>query len=356
MPNAEAPTRALGQPSRIRRGRWTLAFAAAVVSAAPALAVEPDPLEAARALLATLNSSQREILQAPFGSPAREDWNFVPLQERRGLRIGELSSSQRYLAHALLASSLSRSGYVKTATIMSLESLLRERDFAAGREGTEWRRDPDAYTLSFFGEPHEQEPWSWSFEGHHVSWNFTMVDGEVVAASPAFLGSNPHEVERGPRSGLRVLAAEEDRALELLRSLDTEQRKKAIVAPKAGMVVADVEALPRDTRMGLSRGSMRKAQKALLDRLIAVYVDNVAAEAAAERRKQVREAGDDVHFAWVGSADGSGRQYYRIQAATFLIEYLNVQNDANHVHSVWRDFDGDFGRDVLKEHLRKHPH
>ncbi|MEX2467161.1 MAG: DUF3500 domain-containing protein, partial [Gemmatimonadota bacterium] len=45
--------------------------------------------------------------------------------------------------------------------------------------------------------------------------------------------------------------------------------------------------------------------------------------------------------------------YYRVQGPTFLIEYDNTQNGANHIHSVWREFEGDFGRDLLRDHIRE---
>jgi len=43
--------------------------------------------------------------------------------------------------------------------------------------------------------------------------------------------------------------------------------------------------------------------------------------------------------------------YYRVQGPTFLVEWANTQNGANHPHAVWRDFNGDFGADILAKHL-----
>jgi hypothetical protein len=88
-----------------------------------------------------------------------------------------------------------------------------------------------------------------------------------------------------------------------------------------------------------------------------VYASLMAEDLAAARLASIREAGlDEITFAWAGGPDRSARHYYRIQGPTFLIEYDNAQNDGNHIHSVWRDFDGDFGRDILREHLAAIPH
>ena len=64
----------------------------------------------------------------------------------------------------------------------------------------------------------------------------------------------------------------------------------------------------------------------------------------------------DLNFTWAGSSEPGQRHYYRLAGPRFLVEYDNTQNDGNHVHSVWRDFNGDFGRDVLAEHVKGVPH
>jgi hypothetical protein len=185
-----------------------------------------------------------------------------------------------------------------------------------------------------------------------------MVDGEVVASSPAFLGANPHQLTEGPRRGLRVLGDEVDRGVALLRALEPAQLEKAIIADELTreMVTGNVSRLEPGPAEGLSAAEMTVSQRDLLDALLQVYVDNLSGDAARERRDQIAAAGRDLHFAWIGAPTGEGPQYYRVQASAFLVEFINVQEDGNHVHSVWRDYQGDFGRDVLGEHLSKHPH
>jgi len=46
--------------------------------------------------------------------------------------------------------------------------------------------------------------------------------------------------------------------------------------------------------------------------------------------------------------------YYRVHGPTFILEYANTQDGGNHSHTVWRDFENDFGYDALGEHLKKH--
>jgi hypothetical protein len=215
--------------------------------------------------------------------------------------------------------------------------------------------------VTFFGEPAPGANWGWSIEGHHVSLNFTLV-GERVASSPTFLGANPHLAPKGPRAGLRPLGREEDLGRALVRSLDAGQRAQAIlaeVAPNDIETAAARAVRPDEPPKGLAAAAMTPAQQAALRALIEVYVENVPADLQARRRAQFEGADfSKIHFAWMGSLEpGIGHgHYYRVQAPTFLIEYDNVQNDANHSHTVWRDYDGDFGRDLLAEHRAAVPH
>jgi hypothetical protein len=79
----------------------------------------------------------------------------------------------------------------------------------------------------------------------------------------------------------------------------------------------------------------------------------MAPDIAAARMGKLRSAGfNNIYFAWAGGFEHGLPHYYRIQGPTFLIEYDNIQNNANHIHSVWRDFSGDFGADLLAEHYQ----
>jgi len=287
-----------------------------------------------------------------FDDTRRFDWHYVPMQDRKGLPLKRMTAAQVVLANRLLQTALSASGYEKSREIMQLENVLAELENARGY------RDPEKYYLSVFGTPEPGGDWAMSFEGHHVSLNFTVLDGMVAASSPTFLGANPHRVPVGARAGSRVLCAEEDRGRRLLESLDTRQRAIAVIAIEAPPDIFS-GAKPRirsGEPEGLPATQMNSDQLALLRALIDEYAGNVAGAAAGKRQAQIEAAGDDMHFAWMGSATPGEPHYYRVQTPTFLIEYDNVQNGANHSHTVWRDFDGDFGRDLIAEHRAAHVH
>lgn len=330
-------------------------------STSPVAATEAtlEPMvEAARNLIATFTEEQRQQAVFPFTADERDDWHYIPKLQRKGLSFKDMLPEQVHLAHVLLDVSLSRPGYVKASTVMSLESLVRLIDMEAGRGEAILRlRHPFLYYVTFFGEPASGARWGWSLEGHHVSLNFTAAGGRI-ASSPMFLGAEPHEVLDGARLGLRVLGREEDLARRLLSLLTAEQRRRAILAAEAPADIASAaepRVDPEEPPRGLAAADMTGEQKQALRDLIEVYVENVPPDLAAERRRQYEAAAfERIHFAWMGSTEkGPGQgHYYRVQAPAFLIEYDNVQNQANHSHSVWRDYDGDFGRDLLGEHHR----
>jgi hypothetical protein len=213
--------------------------------------------------------------------------------------------------------------------------------------------------FSVFGTPSPKQPWGWRVEGHHISLHFTVVNGTLVASSPTFFGSNPAEVREGPKKGLRILGAEEDAARALLESLDDGQRQQAIVnatAPNDMLTMANVDIKPLEP-IGISAGALKPNQRDLLLKLVDVYTGYMAADLAAERNARLKKAGiEKIGFAWAGGVEKGRKHYYRVQGPTFLIEYDNTQNDGNHIHSVWRDFNGDFGRDLLREHLKASQH
>jgi hypothetical protein len=191
-------------------------------------------------------------------------------------------------------------------------------------------------------------------EGHHLALNFSIVRGRVVD-TPMFFGANPAEVRQGPRKGLRVLAAEEDLGRDLLMSLDDAQRKVAVVdkvAYKDILTAASRKASIEGQPSGLPAAKMNAKQFEKLQALLAEYGNNVPEQMAQARQEQIKKAGKNLHFAWAGAGERGAPHYYRIQAPAFLIEYDNTQNDANHIHSVWRDYNGDFGLDLLQEHYK----
>lgn len=303
-------------------------------------------------LLASMKPEQRAKAVFRFEDEERFNWHFIP-RPRKGVPLREMSPEQKQLAHALLSAGLSREGYIKATTVMSLDDVLRILE--ADNTG---RRDAEGYYFSVFGTPAAGGKWGYRVEGHHLSLNFSLVNGRL-AGGPTFYGANPAEVRSGPRQGLRTLAREEDLARDLLGSLRPDQRTAAIVSATAYkdiLTEASRKAALQGQPSGLSASRMNDGQREKLRTLVLEYAENLAPELAAARAERMRKAGANLFFAWGGPTGRGQPHYYRVQAPDFLIEYDNTQNDANHIHSVWRDLDGDFGLDLLQAHYRAFPH
>jgi len=315
--------------------------------------------KAATQFLDSLSPDQKVKASFAFESEERLRWHFIPNETfpRKGLMIKDMNEAQRRLAHDLLRSGLSARGYLKVTSIIELEDILK-----AIETGGKMARNKEEYWFSVFGTPTAKGRWGWRVEGHHVSLRFAVADGAVgnnISTSPMFLGSNPAEVRDGEKKGLRVLADEEDAARALLMALPANLQTQAIVnAVAPGDILTmnknDITPLPEQ---GVAYGAMGSQQQALLTKLIEAYTSNMEADLAAERIARIKGAGmDKVRFAWLGETEKGKKHYYSVQGPTFLIEYDNTQNNGNHIHSVWRDFNGDFGRDILREHLKEVVH
>jgi len=336
---------------------------AAAATAAHHATTAASMQQAAEGLLATLSAEQASGTRFEFDSELRTTWHFVPGDNfgagqgypRKGITYGQMSPEQDKLADALLSSGLSKKGFAKATTIMSLEEVLRKMENAPPG-----RRDVEMYHYSVFGDPSASGTWGWRAEGHHMSLNFTLRAGKVISASPTFFGANPHEVREGPRKGTRVLGAEGDVARALMVSLNAGQRKQALIADKAYkdiVTAADTRAKIDGEPQGLPASKLDAKQFEALMSLIAVYAGNVPAEVAADRMKKAKDTDKEkLFFAWAGSIEPGAGDYYRVQAPTFLIEYDNTQNDNNHSHTVWRDWEGDFGLDMLALHHQLYDH
>jgi len=309
----------------------------------------PAMSAAARTLLDALWPGQRERAVFKLEDDERLNWFYTPVP-RKGLPLREMTSGQRQLALALLSAGLSQAGFAKASTVMSLEEVLTIIDGINGQN----RRDPDGYFVSIFGEPSEKGAWSYRFEGHHISMHFTMMNGKI-SGTPSFLGANPAQVLDGRRKGLRTLPREEDLARDLVRALSQDQQQKAIVLAEApGDILTEhsrqaaIKGQPNGIRLNALNGAQGDKLKGLLDE----YCDNMTGEIAAFRKEQIRRVGNDLWFAWAGGLQPREKHYYRIQSPEFLVEYDNTQDGANHIHSVWRDLNGDFGRDLLRDHYQ----
>ena len=310
----------------------------------------PSMATAATSFLASLTPEQRQRATFAFESAERMKWHFVPQFERNGLQVREMTEPQRKLAHELLKSGLSARGYTTYTQIMQLENILKAQENGSGPT-----RDPEGYRFSVFGTPSAKGTWGWRVEFHHVSLHFDVVNGTAISSTPSFAGANPAEVKDGPQKGQRTLGTLEDTARALVTALDEPQRKVAIFTNVALNDIVtgnalDIKPLSPD---GVKASAMTGAQRDLLMKILDAYAGLMTADIAADRMAKVKKAGiENIAFAWAGSTERGQKHYYRLQGPTFLIEFDNTQNDGNHVHSVWRDFQGDFGRDLLRDHLK----
>ena len=364
---------------------------------------------AAERLLASLSPEQKARLNQNFETLERFNWHYIP-RMRKGLSLRELPANQKKLALDLLKSGLSTYGYETTEKIRGLERILIEREKNGSMPMV---RDPENYFVVVFGTPSREQPWGWRFEGHHISVNFTIVGGDVrspgpapsgapepaarvIANTPLFFGAEPAEVQGGASKGLRVLGAVEDKARALIDALDAEQRAAAVVstllpsdifsgndrAPDLGSQLNPIGLDRQPERLGpdgLAAARMTARQKDLLRALVEEYVSRMPDEIAQQRTRTLAAELEKASFAWIGAtraadapkptasfgcAPGDPRweciplgfpYYYRVQAPSFLIEYMNT--NGNHSHSVWRDFqNGDFGEDLLADHYARFPH
>jgi hypothetical protein len=304
--------------------------------------------------LNSLNKEQLAKAQLAFDDPLRETWHFFPasMWQREGVSLKELNASQKTLLHTMLKKHLSESGYTKAMKIIALEDVLLEMD------SNSTMRDSEKYYVTIYGDPKKDSLWGWSFEGHHLSLNFAITE-DKVSFTPRFFGASPAIIKQGKRKGERTLEKEQDLALELINELSASQREIAIFNKTAfDEIVSFVETSvkPMDP-VGIALNDLEKNQKKLLLSLIYEYLSAMPEELAHKRMANLKkEQLNDIHFGWAGATTLGQPHYYRIQGKTFLIEFDNTQSNANHIHSVWRDFDGDFGRNLIKEHYENSNH
>ncbi|MFN8439742.1 MAG: DUF3500 domain-containing protein [Caldilineaceae bacterium] len=356
--------------------------------------------EAANNFLASLSTDQRAKAQLDFADEQeRTAWHYFPIL-RRGLPLGEMDRHQERLAQRLVASGLSQAGWVTTTTIMGLERTLD------GIEGwkamPDWWRDANFYFVTIFGQPDDKKPWGWRFEGHHVCLNYTIVDGQIVAPTPTFFGSNPGDSQLLGKYSIRPLAGIEDLARQLMHELSEAQQAKALLSSTApndivtlnrpyvldnsiptpmpgvtdhpsviaqypsierfvkerGLTTADFDAVSyTKTPKGIGASDLNSSQREILLALVGDYIHRMPDELAEIELKKLEAQGiDNLHFAWAGGLERRQPHYYRIQAPRFLVEYDNTQNGANHIHSVWRDPLDDFGANLIAQHYASSDH
>ncbi|MDB5308046.1 MAG: hypothetical protein JWO38_2248 [Gemmataceae bacterium] len=340
----------------------SLALAVVAVGfAAFALVGQPTPAtgvkmaDAAKTFLGTLNAEEKKKATYPFDDPHRVAWFFTPQQdkERRPTRVGarleDLTPGQKAAALGLLKTGLSAKGYEQATTIMSLEGLLADLE---GPKGA-MVRNPGWYFVTVFGDPSNTGNWGWRFEGHHLSVNYTLDKGEVVAASPILFGANPAEVKGGPKQGLRTLPGVEDHARALIKSLTPDQDKAAKQPTPPNYNVLEIkENNPRadvGPPVGVTADKLTDDQKKTLTNLLQAYAGRMPEDlAAAELKRAEATPAEKLYFAYTGSPEPGKPYTYRVYAPEFVVEFLNVQadgakNPANHIHSTWRRLPADFG-------------
>ena len=302
-------------------------------------------------LLDSLDALQRARATFPYLDGERLFWYYPPLN-RHGLPLLAMTDEQQGLARRVLEAALSEKGYEAACAIIDHELILGEQERADGQ--VSWARDPGRYYFTLFGDPHGTDPWGWRAEGHHLSLHFSIWGERVISTTPFFFGSNPAEVLHGPKRGLRILARREDLAFQLMDSLDQSQRSRAVIYDKAPWDILTYNStravLPREE--GLAGDRLDAAQQEMLTALVETYVNQVRSDVARHKLEHLRRDGlGHLRVAWAGPVARREGHYYRIHGGNFLVEFDNCQNDANHVHSVWRDVDNDFAQDVLRDHL-----
>lgn len=311
--------------------------------------------KSASILMSSLSQSQLTKATFDVNSKERHNWHYIP-KSRKGINRGELSRKQLPLANLLIASGLSNKGLEKANQIMNHEQILGQIENLQGVSIHD--RDSGLYYHSIFGNPVGKDPWGWRLEGHHLSLNYTILNSTGnISPTPSFFGANPAEVKNGPFKGLRILADEEDVARTLVSSLTTQQLEIATIYPVTpfDIITRSSSHVELKTQQGLQASKMTSAQKDILVRLIKLYIDRKPKDLANQALSTLKLDGiENIYFAWAGYPFHNQPHYYRIHTPSFLIEYDNIQDMANHVHSVWRDIGNDFGEDLLKQHYLTH--
>lgn len=306
----------------------------------------------ANKFLNSLDADQRKKALYDFNNSERYSWHFVPLSDRKGIMLGDLNEAQQKDAFTLLKMYLSDSAFAQTQEIIQLENVLKEIE---NRQADDHYRDPLKYAFIFFNLPADKAAWGWRFEGHHISFSFSTINNRMVSGTPGFLGSNPAVVLSGPQKGKEVLKNETQLGFDLIGSLSAEQQAQAIVSKD---VPADIftsnsrKALLQDER-GILYSGLNKKQQKIFIQLLSVYVNRYTKNFADDMMQEIEKADlNKLRFAWIGEPEHifGKPYYYRILGPTIIIEYDNTQNNANHIHTVVRDLNHDFGGDELLQH------
>lgn len=338
--------------------KWSLFFISVLILASCASHPKSQMTKAANAFLVTLSPAQKDKAYAKFSHKNRNDWDFFPdkfvkpEKKRFGLLLKDMDANQKNLAMNLLHTALSEKGMLTTQNVMMLEQVL----FDLTKDPI---RDTGLYYVSIFGEPSETDTWAWTFEGHHLSINVTLVNGHHLSITPAFYGTNPGVVKSGKHKGLQVLDKEENLGREIAKSLSPKQaeRAKAFDTPPAEIFSFNLSKVDKslfNPRKGLKYSEMTSTQRGQIKELIKVYIEKFRPELLENLDNSPLTELDSLVFVWVGSTNPAEPHYYRIVTTNHMIEYDNVRSGGTHPHTAWREFNGDFGEDLIRKHHKEH--
>lgn len=329
--------------------------------------VSTEPVrKAATSFLASLNETQREKTMFSVDDDEWRKWMNQHFYKRQGVGFDEMTPDQREAAFGLLRASLSAKGLKLTRDIMKLNHTLGELNNDNFTEYGEW-----LYWITMMGKPSATEPWGWQLDGHHCIINYFVI-GDQVVMSPLFVGSEPVIAKQGKFKGVSILQEEQNKGLEMLRSLSDEQQKTAIFQMKKDRGNNLTEAFKDNVVLdyaGIKASTFNDSQKKTLLDLIGLYVGNMNDDHAKVKMNEVENHLDDTYFAWIGEHEDDSVYYYRIHSPVILIEFdhqgpaglrhlypAGVPN-REHIHAVLRTPNGnDYGKDLLRQHYELHPH
>jgi hypothetical protein len=318
-------------------------------------------------ILDSMTDLQKKRVLFDMKDSARVQWNNLPigLRARVGVNIGSMTEGQRIQLHRLISVSLSSQGYLKSTAVFHMDNLLNlmydtlkargkvdERTYKFLMD-LKWTHKN--FYLAFFGDPRSGNNWGYKIEGHHLSLNFTVLNGKV-SVTPFFIGSDPAEYRILEYAGWRILGQEDDLGLKLVNSFTPDMRKRATwdtVVP--GDIITAAESGKRlINNWGVKVSEMNAAQQDLVARIIREYVFNFEWEKANEEYNKIMKAGlKDIYFGWIGPYTEDKSHYFMLNGPTFLIE---MDNRGNHIHTIWREKGNEYGEDVLKRHYMETKH
>jgi Protein of unknown function (DUF3500) len=310
--------------------------------------VKFDPnvsLKVANAFLKAVNPAQKTLVNLPFEDTSRTKWSNLPFEQvvRKGIQLKDLTDSQRIIIHNLLRTVLSAQGYQKMLFIIQYDEATHERLTKASVPIAN-RYGNQNYWFTIFGTPDPNKIWSWKFEGHHISLNFTYSP-KGVTCTPMFVGINPALITSGAYSGYRLMFEENDFGNQLFNDLSVHLKQKATIRehPKDADVMTQVgnEAHLKDKK-GVFYTEMTPKQQLLVENIMRAWVENLNPILAKEKMKRILAHKNKLIFTWQGTQNANDLHYYSIKTDHFIIEFTNRDGGIYHYHTLWRDLSEDF--------------